>query len=618
MNIFQFGGDIAGKIKEGHNGFKTRWSQTDVQTMHLPEDTKSAKRPLATDVKFYYLLQMMEGIGHPGVYLGKTKNGYVSEIKDGNGDTQVCYTYHQKNTWNFKAGVIDDKGVLRPYEDTRKGTIILLSLMREILSDSEAAGVRNDIRRYLKLDPEADDWDYGTTAEHFGKLLCIFTNNVYYRITRASDTTAPLSCELTNIKKIRQDDIKKTEIVLDIIGKPSVFPEKPVVKKEKATFQTGKYLLNDKRTLSFLEQSLIPIMPDSFVTPLWIDSLCAQIQLSNQFQQPFRMILLTGPSGTGKTTGTKAMAAYLGLPYVKITCSPDTDIFDFIGTMIPNVNGENENVMENLIDSLGIPSFEDVENDFEGSYLKLFHKPAGKMSGPSDCYAEITKQILSAVKNSKDFTYVESDLIKAVRNGYFCEIQEPTVIKRSSVMVGLNSIMESEACGASYTLPTGEVIKKHPDCVICLTTNSDYEGCNMIQQSVLSRMDIVREIPNPTVEELRDRTIAQTGFTDVAMMHKMAEIIRNINEFCKEKDITDGICGPRELANWAKMTLIISKMTNENISDRIVCQAAFTTLINKVSQDKDDAEAVITGCLKVNFSGDDIEEARMNYEEGLL
>lgn len=615
MNIFQFGEELEGKLnsKAGF-GFKERWSQNDVTTVHLPHDIRSQSRALAIDTKFYHLLKMIDGRHERKAYVGKIKDGYVAELLSADGkEVQLAIATKKKDTWEFKAGVMNELSVLQEYSDTRKGTLILLSLMQEILRDMEASQIRNDIQKYLYIAPTADDWEFGDTSANFSKLLCQFTNNVYYRITRSDQTSEPIKCNL-DIKKIRQADIKKCE-PSHIFGTPSVFQEKVFV-KTKETFLYGKYLLNPSNKLSSLETKLIPEVADSYCTPLWVDTLCAQIQMSNDFGQPFRNILLTGPSGTGKTTGTKAMAAYLGLPYVKITCSPDTDIFDFIGQMIPNVSDDKTTSVEQLCSVLDIPTFDDIENNFEDSYLKLFGRPADKLASAADCYSEVFNRLFTNVKTGKDFTYVESDLVKAVKNGYFCEIQEPTVIKRSSVMVGLNSLLESAFCGASYTLPTGELIERHPDCVICLTTNSDYEGCNMIQQSVLSRMDIVRDVPNPSAEELAERTKALTGFSDEVLMLKMAETIKNINEFCHERDITDGICGPRELANWAKMALVIAKISNDLLSERIVCQAAFSTLINKVSQDKEDAEAVITGCLKVAFLSNDIEDARADYEEG--
>lgn len=88
---------------------------------------------------------------------------------------------------------------------------------------------------------------------------------------------------------------------------------------------------------------------------------------------------------------------------------------------------------------------------------------------------------------SQSFTYVETDFLKALKKGYVVEIQEPTTIVQPGVMVGLNSLLEQEG---TITLPTGEVIMRHPDTVVVITTNVSYEGCrgmNRATRSVLKR-----------------------------------------------------------------------------------------------------------------------------------
>ena len=66
---------------------------------------------------------------------------------------------------------------------------------------------------------------------------------------------------------------------------------------------------------------------------------------------------------------------------------------------------------------------------------------------------------------SQTYTYVETDFIKALKNGYVAEIQEPSTILQPGVLVGLNSLLEQEG---TITLPTGEVIRRHPDAVVVM------------------------------------------------------------------------------------------------------------------------------------------------------
>lgn len=598
INIMSFSGSMPGKLADD-NICKKRWSQNDVSSVHIPD--KARGRALAIDSKIYEAARLYSGFGERKAYIALLDNGgYLAEIQEGN-ESQVCLATRDKlGKWHFKAAMLGEKKTLSALAETRNGTIFPLVLMPEILKDLEANDLMQEMQKYLKIDPSADDWDFGFTAASFSKALCAFTTNVYYRLQ--DSTLSPLLVD-TEAKLLRNADLKdaSARIKKEICGKSKNFTlPKSSSKGEKLV--VGKYAL--KGTVSEADKALIPIMPDYYIVPKWVDSACTVIKESTDFSQPFRNLLLTGPSGTGKTTGVKAMAALMGLPYTKITCNPDTDIFDLVGQMLPNTSKEKEI-------PLGIPTFEDVENDFENSYMQLFGSKPGRTAAPSDCYEKISE--LRAQRNGKDFVFVESDLIRAYRNGYFIEIQEPTVLKRSSVLVGLNSLLENDS---QFTLPTGEVIQRHPNCVICLTTNSDYDGCNMIQQSVLSRMDFVREVPNPLAEELKERTMKQTGFGDEALLLQMSELIGKINEFCQEKDITDGICGPRELANWAKMSMVIAKISGEPLSAAIICQAAFSTLINKVSQEKEDAESVISGCLGLVYPSDAIEIGREMYESG--
>ena len=62
-----------------------------------------------------------------------------------------------------------------------------------------------------------------------------------------------------------------------------------------------------------------------------------------------------------------------------------------------------------------------------------------------------------------------------------------TVISKQGVLVGLNSLLDN--CKA-IQLVTGEVIERHPDTVIVITTNTEYNGCremNRATRSVLKR-----------------------------------------------------------------------------------------------------------------------------------
>ena len=90
--------------------------------------------------------------------------------------------------------------------------------------------------------------------------------------------------------------------------------------------------------MSALEQSLIPKLPEWYIIPPEVVDICKHAQKTTGRPMQMRNFLLRGPAGTGKTMGAKAIAAGLGLPYMKYTCSANTEIFDFTGMIFPETD----------------------------------------------------------------------------------------------------------------------------------------------------------------------------------------------------------------------------------------------------------------------------------------
>ena len=593
---------------------KDRFSQKDLTdgtdnflSTHVPMAAKDQNRTQAVSVQLFHVLQLEKGITDNHIFIGLDQNNAVCielGFLDNNGDeqTEICI-YRGADIY---IGEINSAKALSKYTNKNNDYIKLLALLQKN-RDAEFVSFYQKINSYLVMPQTEDFWTTVDEKDTFVKTMCLLSQNIYYLEKEGTINI--------NTKKLNQKELGNSHILRAILGKPKFFQMVDnATKSGGAADVLKKYALRED-----IPEEMIPKMPDWYITPNWVLTTAQDIQESALFPQKYRNVLLKGPSGTGKTKGSQAMASCLGLPYCKVTCSPDSEIFEFIGQMLPNTNKYcNGETTQEIFDKLDIPSFEDVENDFEGTYQKLFGNKPGRLASAADCYSEIMRKTLTAEgKDESDFVYVESDFIKAIRNGWFCEIQEPTVLKRSSVLVGLNALLENDSDTNFYTLPTGEILRRHPDSVIVLTTNSDYEGCNNIQQSVLSRIDIVREIGNPTAMKLSERTISQTGFPDKGCMLVMSEMILAINEYCEKNDITDGICGPRELSNWAKKAMLLAKREESKVEDYVL-DAAFSTLIPKISQTKDDAEDVITACLQTKWSQDDVEGAKLKYEEGLV
>ena len=157
------------------------------------------------------------------------------------------------------------------------------------------------------------------------------------------------------------------------------------------------------------------------------------------------------------------------------------------------------------------------------------------------------------------------------------------------MLVGLNSLLDN--C-QTITLPTGERVQRHPDTVIIVTTNSDYSGCRDINQSVISRMDLVFDIEAPSLDTMAQRVMNITGFKDEAMALKMALVVQDMGERCRQTMITDGSCGMRELKSWVLSTMV----TNDPY------ESAMSTIIGSASSDPDNRAELISTCLDAQFS----------------
>lgn len=71
--------------------------------------------------------------------------------------------------------------------------------------------------------------------------------------------------------------------------------------------------------------------------------------------------------------------------------------------------------------------------------------------------------------------------------------QEVAMIEKPGTLTRLNALFDDDA---KTDLLNGEIIERHPDTVVIMTTNMDYIGCQMFNESVLSRMQLVQHRKN--------------------------------------------------------------------------------------------------------------------------
>lgn len=500
----------------------------------------------------------------------------------------------------------------------RDGAAIFFALMPFLMSDAEFDETFQEY--YDQFIAGYPDMAKATES------MAILCDNAYRRI---KDDTCPAHINITvdksgNLMRVSQGQLDSGSFVPTSVtaGEFTIFAKTgpAVIKKAGVVVEhtdfVGKYPLTPGHTLSALELSLIPKLPEWYIIPPEVVDICKHAQKTTGRPMQMRNFLLRGPAGTGKTMGAKAIAAGLGLPYMKYTCSANTEIFDFTGMIFPETDAVSTGSSEldrerEILKSMGgisyanvaklmrLPDLDDMDYDPAGVYQALTGVE-NLAATVQDCMSVVLEKVTEKVQalskraenhqsSGQNYTYVETDFVKALKHGYLVEVQEPSTIIQPGVLVGLNSLLEQEG---SITLPTGEIIRRHPDTVVIVTTNVSYEGCRQMNQSVVDRMSLVKDIELPEPEVMVQRAMAVTGCADEYLVSQMVQVVNDMADYCRKNSITDGACGMRSLIDW---------VISAEISGDPYLSAKYT-VISKATADEEDREALITTILDPMFA----------------
>ena len=504
------------------------------------------------------------------------------------------------------------------HQSERDGAAVMMALMPLLLKDEE---FEEQFQTYF--DQRNTGYPDLKKATDSMAVLC---DNAYRRI---KDDTCPAHINVTldksgNLLRVSQSHLLAGVYTPNSVlaGEFTIFSQtgKVTVTVSKDAIDhkdfVGKYQLTGGRKLSVMETALVPKLEEWYIIPDEVVEICKHAQMTTGKPMQMRNFLLRGPAGTGKTQGARAIAAGLNLPYMKYTCSASTEVFDFVGMVFPNTDsmstGDGElDKQREILQSMGginyanvaklmnLPDLDDMDYDPAG----VFHRLTGvenEDASSRDCMAVVMDMVTEKIKaltkpaekestSGQTYTYVETDFIKALKNGYLVELQEPTVITQPGVLVGLNSLLEQTG---SITLPTGEIIQRHPDTVIVVTTNITYEGCRSLNQSVVDRMSLVEDIELPSPEVMAQRAMAVTGATDEYQVSQMVQVVNDMAEYMRKNGITDGTCGMRSLIDWITSTEITGDPYRSGLC----------TILSKATSDEEDRETLKTTILEPIFA----------------
>lgn len=316
---------------------------------------------------------------------------------------------------------------------------------------------------------------------------------------------------------------------------------------------------NPQRTLTDEEKALVPDISSGYVLPQEIVTVCQMVAHTRDSVRPMNNIMLRGDPSVGKTAGVRAMAAGLNLPYTFVTCNAGTELYNLIGDMMPVDASAGEAINETMFADM--PSATDISMDPAAAYQAITGAEKADAT-ESECFTELFRSMMKRCADacSNGFKYVESPLVRAIRNGWICEIQEPSLIQRPAVMPGLNGLLDETGC---IVLPTGEMLHRHPDCVIVSTLNVDLEGCRPLNQAFLDRHHIIMDMTCPADKVMIDRIKGMTGCDDTINLQAMIDTMRQIAKVAVSRGATDGNTNSlRQLASWVEAVMITGNYEN--------------------------------------------------------
>ena len=457
----------------------------------------------------------------------------VELVRGGYDGEEHCEVAVIEDDNTIRAAMVNEQGVFSPYNlikayDEGTGIAPLLLILPSLLStmNGDLTAKYDEIKKYLEFPDTLRSESLGE-IEKFVTTIAEISQHVADKLDFPN--VYPSIIKTGKFAPLTKKRVSQLENL-------AVFPFLSKVVNGNGA-KAGEYTpvsVEDfngkfKYTKKTYEEAEIEKVEGTYRVPKEVSDMCHDIQKSTDLAYPVRTVGIIGPAGSGKTAASRAIAAGCGLPYDTYVCNTETTLLDIAGHFAPRTEGEGS-----------------------------------------------------------AYVWVESDIIRGLKEGHVVELQEVSNIMNPGTLKGLNNLIEF----GSIMLDSGEVVVRHPDSVLIMTANVGYAGDRGIEQSIISRCNRVIQMDTPTKDELVERAMARTRCMDRNLVAELAEKIELIQSYCKDQGITDGSCGFRELLNW-----ITVAMMGVDPYER-----ARDCVVNKATLNEEDREAII----EMAFDGIDI------------
>lgn len=331
------------------------------------------------------------------------------------------------------------------------------------------------------------------------------------------------------------------------------------------------------------EEDLIPVFPEEMPVPAEVMTFARRFVKSREFKVPINNMCWRGGTGFGKSTGAEILACILHTPFVRITCSSQTELNDFLSQFVPNPDTDSGALAASL------PTFEEIKMDPVGAYEVL----TGKIdeSIEADAVMKARDEALVARSNASHFKLVVSPFVTALEKGWIVEPSEFGRIRDSATLVGLNNF---DKPGSRIPLPTGGYVRRHHDAMVLWTDNVGYNSSRPVDPSFMRRMDFVIDSYELPRERALERIKLNTGFDDDQLLDEMYQVWEAIKKYCKDRDITEGDISIVELERWVQLVMIEGESA---ITD--TCREA---VVSKACSDPETLQEIMDGCVATTMA----------------